>query len=70
MEKLKDENTNNDLSEFGVDSDAPDLFNSDKEYSSSNDLLSSENEEQEVDLKLIKQKLFVDEFFDPNLGEG
>ena len=49
---LKDENTNNDLSEFGVDSDAPDLFNSDKEYSSSNDLLSSENEEQEDDLEI------------------
>lgn len=28
------------------------------------------NEEQEVELTLIKQKLFVDEFFDPTLGNG
>jgi cell division protein FtsZ len=49
---LNEENTNNDLSEFGVDSDAPDLFNSDSESSNSNDLLSSENDEQEDDLEI------------------
>ena len=46
------ENSNNDLSEFGVDSDAPDLFNSDNESSNSNDLFSSENDEQEDDLEI------------------
>ena len=49
--KLK-ENSNNDLSEFGVDSDAPDLFNSDNDSSNSNDLFSSENDEQEDDLEI------------------
>ena len=47
-----DEKANNDLSEFGVDSDAPDLFNSDSESLNSNDLLSSENDEQEDDLEI------------------
>ena len=42
----------NDLSEFGVDSNAPDLFNSDNETSNSNDLLSSENDDQEDDLEI------------------
>ncbi len=46
------EETDNDLSEFGVDSDAPDLFNSDNESSNSHDLLSSENQEQEDDLEI------------------
>ena len=49
---LNEENTNNDLSEFGVDSDAPDLFNSDSEHSNSNDLLLSENDDQEDDLEI------------------
>jgi cell division protein FtsZ len=49
---LNEENTNNDLSEFGVDSDAPDLFNSDRESSNSNDLLSSEDDDQEDDLEI------------------
>ena len=40
------------LKEFGVDSDAPDLFNSETESSISNDFLSSENEEQEDDLEI------------------
>ena len=44
--------TSNDLSEFGVDSDALDLFNPDKESSSSTDLLSSENDQQEDDLEI------------------
>ena len=39
----------NDLSEFGVESDAPDLFNNENHSSESNDLLSSENEEDEED---------------------
>jgi cell division protein FtsZ len=43
---------NNDLSEFGVDSDSPDLFNNDSESSNSNDLLSSENDDQEDDLEI------------------
>ncbi len=47
-----DENVNNDLSEFGVDSDAPDLFNNDKEPSNSNDLLSLEDDDQEDDLEI------------------
>ena len=49
---LNEEKTNNDLSEFGVDSDAPDLFNSDSESSNSSDLLSLENDEQEDDLEI------------------
>ena len=49
---LIEEDTNNDLKEFGVDSDSPDLFNSDNESSGSGDLLSSQNEEQEDDLEI------------------
>ena len=49
---LNDENPKNDLSEFGVDSDAPDLFNNDSETSNSTDLLSSENDEPEDDLEI------------------
>jgi cell division protein FtsZ len=49
---LNEENTDNDLSEFGVDSEAPDLFNSDIESSNSNNLLASENDEQEDDLEI------------------
>jgi len=47
-----EENTNNDLSEFGVDSDAPDLFNNDSNSSNSNNLLSLENDDQEDDLEI------------------
>ena len=36
-----EEETSNDLREFGVDSDAPDLFNSETDNSSPEDLLSS-----------------------------
>ena len=43
---------NNDLSEFGVDNKSPDLFNNDTETFSSDDLLSSENEDQEDDLEI------------------
>jgi cell division protein FtsZ len=49
---LSEEDTSNDLSEFGVDSQAPDLFNSDNESSDSNDLLSLENDELEDDLEI------------------
>ena len=49
---LDKQESKNDLSEFGVDSDAPDLFNNDIETSNANDLLSSENDEQEDDLEI------------------
>jgi cell division protein FtsZ len=43
----------NDLSEFGVESDAPDLFNNESESLNSNELLSSDSEdEQEDDLEI------------------
>ena len=42
----------NDLKEFGVDSDAPDLFSSETETSSSDELLSPEHEEEEDDLEI------------------
>ena len=49
---LKEEDMDNDLREFGVDSDAPDLFNTDDDSSGSHELLSSENEEQDDDLEI------------------
>ena len=49
---FKDEDINNDLSEFGVDTDTPDLFNSENETHSTDDLLSSEDDEQEDDLEI------------------
>ena len=42
----------NDLKEFGVDNDAPDLFSSENETSSTENLLSQENENQEDDLEI------------------
>ena len=47
-----EENIKNDLSEFGVDSETPDLFNNDSENSNSDDLLSSDNDDQEDDLEI------------------
>ena len=47
-----EDSTNNDLSEFGVDSNAPDLFNNDSKPSNSNDLLSAEDDDQEDDLEI------------------
>ena len=44
-------NASNDLKEFGVDSNAPDLFNTETDISSPKDLLSS-NDEQEDDLEI------------------
>ena len=42
QENNNEEETSNDLKEFGVDSDAPDLFSSETEISSSDELLSSD----------------------------
>jgi cell division protein FtsZ len=53
------EDVSNDLKEFGVDSDAPDLFSSETENSSSDDLLSSSDEEDddlEIPAFLRRQK--------------
>ena len=47
-----EEETSNDLKEFGVDSDAPDLFNTDTDETISNDLLSSDSDEKEDDLEI------------------
>ena len=46
-----EEDVSNDLKEFGVDSDSPDLFSSENEYSTAEDLLSS-NEEEDDDLEI------------------
>ena len=49
----KDQEIKNDLSEFGVESDAPDLFNNETEYPNSNELLSSTNDnDQDDDLEI------------------
>ena len=47
-----EEDISNDLKEFGVDSDAPDLFSSETENSASEDLLSSNEEDEEDDLEI------------------
>ena len=48
-----DTQDNNDLKEFGVDSETPDLFSSDGENTNSDELLSSNNnDEQEDDLEI------------------
>ena len=46
---LEEQATKNDLSEFGVESDAPDLFNNESEFSNSNELLSSNNDDDRED---------------------
>ena len=54
-----EEDVSNDLKEFGVDSDSPDLFSSESENSSPDDLLSSETEEEddlEIPAFLRRQK--------------
>ena len=55
-ESTSEENTqediSNDLKEFGVDSEAPDLFSSDNDNLSSEDLLNSSEEEEEDDLEI------------------
>ena len=52
QETNSEEEVSNDLKEFGVDSDAPDLFSSETETSSPEDLLSSNEEEDEDDLEI------------------
>jgi cell division protein FtsZ len=59
VEESIKEDVSNDLKEFGVDSEAPDLFNSETENSSSDDLLSTTNEEDddlEIPAFLRRQK--------------
>ena len=51
QETYSEEEVPNDLKEFGVDSDAPDLFSSEGENSSPEDLLSSD-EQEEDDLEI------------------
>ena len=54
-----EENISNDLKEFGVDSDSPDLFSSESENSSPEDLLSSDDENEddlEIPAFLRRQK--------------
>ena len=54
-----EEDVSNDLKEFGVDSDSPDLFSSETENSSPDDLLSSDEEEEdylEIPAFLRRQK--------------
>ena len=52
VDEKVEEDVSNDLKEFGVDSDAPDLFSSETENSSSDDLLSSSNNEEDDDLEI------------------
>ena len=59
IEESIEEDFTNDLKEFGVDSDAPDLFSSETENTSSDDLLSSSTEEDddlEIPAFLRRQK--------------
>ena len=49
---LTEHNTNNDLSEFGVDSNSPDLFNNDSDTKDSTDLFTSESSDEEDDLEI------------------
>ena len=51
-ESINEDEIKNDLKEFGVDSDAPDLFSSENETSSSENLLSQENVNEEDDLEI------------------
>ncbi len=56
---IVEEDVSNDLKEFGVDSDSPDLFSSESENSSPEDLLSSDDEEEddlEIPAFLRRQK--------------
>ncbi len=48
--EIVEEEASNDLKEFGVDSDSPDLFSSENENSSPEDLLSSEDEEDDLEI--------------------
>jgi len=58
-ESIRGDEASNDLKEFGVDADSPDLFSSEIENSSPEDLLSSDNEEYddlEIPAFLRRQK--------------
>ena len=48
-ESIEDD-ISNDLKEFGVDSDSPDLFSSESEHSTTEDLLSSNEEEDDLEI--------------------
>jgi cell division protein FtsZ len=59
VEESIEEDASSDLKEFGVDSDAPDLFSSEAENSNSDELLSSNNEDEddlEIPAFLRRQK--------------
>ena len=59
VEETIEEDVSNDLKEFGVDSDAPDLFSTETENTSSDNLLSSSTEEDddlEIPAFLRRQK--------------
>jgi cell division protein FtsZ len=45
-----EEDISNDLKEFGVDSDSPDLFSSESEHSTTEDLLSSNEEDDDLEI--------------------
>ncbi len=45
-----EDNISNDLKEFGVDSDSPDLFSSESEHSTAEDLLSSNEEDDDLEI--------------------
>ena len=49
-EESIEEDVSNDLKEFGVNSDSPDLFNSETENSSTEDLLSQNEEEDDLEI--------------------
>jgi len=51
-ESEMDHNSKNDLREFGVEADGPDLFSSDYKDESSGDLLGSREEDQDDDLEI------------------
>ncbi len=50
VEENMEEDVSNDLKEFGVDSEAPDLFSSEAENSSAEELLSSNDEEDDLEI--------------------
>ncbi len=49
LSSSNNEESSNDLKEFGVDTDEPDLFNTENQASTSDDLLGSSDEDQEED---------------------
>jgi cell division protein FtsZ len=50
IEKTIEEDVSNDLKEFGVDSDAPDLFSSETDNSGTEELLSSNGDEDDLEI--------------------